>query len=69
MQKIVKFKTELNRTLRKIDEIRRKGETRLLIYEDVSPETVTSLRDMGYLVLQIYIHGNIRTIVGIKDND
>lgn len=59
---------ELDRILRKIEITRQKGESRLLIYEDIKPETVCSLRDMGYLVLQIYINGHIRTVVGLKED-
>lgn len=57
---------ELERTLRKIEETKRKGESRLRIIGALKAETVATLRDMGYLVLQIYTCGRIDTIVGLS---
>ena len=57
---------EIEMILRRIENITRKGATRLYLTEEIKTETVVALRGMGYLVLQLYKNGNIHTIVGVR---
>lgn len=56
--------SELERILRRIEIAKRRGESRLYLEWEVDSETIASLRDMGYRVLQMYSNGYIDTIVG-----
>lgn len=56
--------SELERLLRRIEIAKRRGEKRLHIEWEVRSDTIVELRDMGYLVLQVYERGYIDTIVG-----
>ena len=57
---------ELKRILNEIEKSKRKGDSQLTLYRDIDYSTVVELREMGYIVVQIYIHGNIRTKIGWK---
>lgn len=57
---------ELDIIARRMKNLARKGQTRLYLTDEVSSETVAALQGMGYLALQIYKHGNIHTIVGVR---
>ena len=56
--------SELERLLRRIEIAKRRGEKRLRLEWELDDDTVLALRDMGYLVLQVYEKGYIDTIVG-----
>ena len=57
---------ELEILLRKIKRAKEEGRNRLYLMQDVEPETVLALRDMGYRVLQFYDQGYVDTIIGWK---
>lgn len=57
---------ELEILLRKIKRAKEEGGNRLYLMQDVEPETVLALRDMGYRVLQFYDKGYVDTIIGWK---
>ena len=56
--------SELEKLLRRIEIAKRRGENRLCLEWEVGSDTIVELRDMGYLVLQVYEEGYIDTIVG-----
>ena len=60
---------DLQRVLNKINTAKKKGKSQLYIIQDVDADVVIALRDMGYLVLQIYSNGYIDTIVDWKQHD